>query len=32
MENFDELVTAQDVRLDAVEEYLAGLRGGRAVP
>ena len=27
MENFDELVTAQDVRLDAVEEYLAGLRG-----
>ena len=29
MENFDELVTAQDVRLDAVEEYLAGLRGER---
>jgi hypothetical protein len=27
MENFDELVTARDVRLDAVEEYLAGLRG-----
>jgi phenylacetate-CoA ligase len=27
MEHFDELVTAPDVRLGAVEEYLAGLRG-----
>jgi phenylacetate-coenzyme A ligase PaaK-like adenylate-forming protein len=27
MEHFDELVTARDVRLGDVEEYLAGLRG-----
>ena len=27
MEAFDELATADDVRLGAVEEYLAGLRG-----
>jgi hypothetical protein len=31
MEAFDELATADDVRLGAVEEYLAGLRGNELI-